>query len=98
MANRTHFFAVASRVMRQILVDSARSHLRAKRGGGAVVLSLDEELIFVPERSADLVALDHALDLLAEVDRAKPRLWKCVSLAAWEQRKLLKSWRFLRIP
>jgi RNA polymerase sigma-70 factor (ECF subfamily) len=72
--NRTHFFAVASRVMRQILVDSARSHLRAKRGGGAVVLSLDEELIFAPERSADLVALDHALDLLAEVDARKAKV------------------------
>jgi RNA polymerase sigma factor (TIGR02999 family) len=72
--NRTHFFAVASRVMRQILVDSARSHLRAKRGGGAVVLSLDEELIFVPERSADLIALDHALDLLAEVDPRKAKV------------------------
>ncbi len=72
--NRTHFFAVASRVMRQILVDSARSHLRVKRGGGAVVLSLDEELIFAPERSDDLVALDHALDLLAEFDQRKARV------------------------
>jgi RNA polymerase sigma factor (TIGR02999 family) len=60
--------------MRQILVDSARSHLRAKRGGGAVVLSLDEELIFAPERSADLVSLDCALDLLAEIDPRKAKV------------------------
>ncbi len=75
--NRTHFFAVAARVMRQILVDYARSHQRAKRGGGADPLPLDEALVFAPERSADLLMLDHAVDRLAAVD---PRKAKVVEL------------------
>jgi RNA polymerase sigma-70 factor, ECF subfamily len=75
--NRTHFFAVAARVMRQILVDYARSHQRAKRGGGATPLPLDEALVFAPERSSDLLLLDEAVDRLAEVD---PRKAKVVEL------------------
>jgi RNA polymerase sigma factor (TIGR02999 family) len=75
--NRTHFFAVAARVMRQILVDYARGHQRAKRGGGAALLPLDEALVFAPERSADLLVLDQAVDKLAVVD---PRKAKVVEL------------------
>jgi RNA polymerase sigma factor (TIGR02999 family) len=75
--NRTHFFAVAARVMRQILVDYARSHQRAKRGSGATPLPLDEALVFAPERSSDLLLLDEAVDRLAEVD---PRKAKVVEL------------------
>jgi RNA polymerase sigma factor (TIGR02999 family) len=75
--NRTHFFAVAARVMRQILVDYARGHQRAKRGGGAALLPLDEALVFAPERSADLLVLDQAVDRLAVVD---PRKAKVVEL------------------
>lgn len=75
--NRTHFFAVAARVMRQILVDYARRHQRAKRGSGAAPLPLDEALVFAPERSADLLILDEAVDRLAEVD---PRKAKVVEL------------------
>ena len=72
--NRSHFFAVAARVMRHVLVDYARSHLRAKRGGGAPVLSLDEALVFAPERSAEVLALDEALNRLAAVDPRKTRV------------------------
>ena len=75
--NRTHFFAVAARAMRQILVDHARGHLRAKRGGGESVLPLDEGMLFAPERSADLLALDEALHRLAAID---PRKTKVVEL------------------
>jgi len=75
--NRTHFFAVAARAMRQILVDHARGHLRAKRGGGESVLPLDERMLFTPERSADLLALDEALYRLAAID---PRKTKVVEL------------------
>src|ERR1700719_5357817 len=56
--NRAHFLAVASRVMRHILVDYARQHNRLKRGGGAKLLQLDEVLIFAPEVSSDLLALN----------------------------------------
>ena len=72
--NRTHFFAVAARAMRQILVDYARSHLRAKRGKGNEPIPLDEALAFVPERSANLVALDEALSRLASRDPRKAQV------------------------
>ena len=72
--NRAHFFAVASRVMRQILVDHARSHGRAKRGGRVAVLPLDEALVFAPERSADLLALDQAMERLDRVDSRKVKV------------------------
>lgn len=65
---RTHFFAVASQIMRRILVDHARTRQRAKRGGGDVKVSLDEGLGLSTERDADVLALDQALQKLAEVD------------------------------
>jgi RNA polymerase sigma-70 factor (ECF subfamily) len=75
--NRTHFFAVAARAMRQILIDYARRHGRGKRGGSAVVLPLDEALVTAPEISADLLLLDEALERLLAVD---PRKAKVVEL------------------
>jgi RNA polymerase sigma-70 factor, ECF subfamily len=75
--NRTHFFAVAARAMRQILVDYARRHRRGKRGGTVVFLPLDEALAVAPEVSADLLLLDEALDRLLAVD---PRKAKVVEL------------------
>ncbi len=72
--NRTHFFAVAARAMRQILVDYARSHLREKRGGNIQMLPLDEALAFAAERSGELLALDDAMDRLAALDQRKARV------------------------
>jgi RNA polymerase sigma-70 factor, ECF subfamily len=72
--NRAHFFAVAARVMRHILVDLARARKRERRGNGAPVLSLNEELVFSPSRAAELLALDDALSDLAKVDERKSRL------------------------
>jgi RNA polymerase sigma factor (TIGR02999 family) len=72
--NRTHFFAIAAEVMRRILVDHARSHTRAKRGGGAQMVELDEAASVAPERSTDLVALDEALTDLAKFDARKARV------------------------
>jgi RNA polymerase sigma factor (TIGR02999 family) len=63
--NRAHFFAVAARLMRRILVDAARARRKDKRGGGAAKLSLDEGLIPAPEKDADLIALDEALQRLS---------------------------------
>lgn len=66
--NRAHFVAIAARLMRQILVDHARSNQAEKRGGGKTLLALDEAL-GVPERgSVGLVDLDDALQRLAELD------------------------------
>lgn len=72
--NRAHFFAVAARMMRRILVDHARSHGYAKRGGGAMTLSLDESIAPAPQREMDLVALDDALDTLAKLDERQSRM------------------------
>jgi hypothetical protein len=65
--DRMHFFAVAARVMRQILVDYARARAAAKRGG-PIRISLDENLDSAPERDHIAIALDGALDALATVD------------------------------
>ena len=65
---RAYFFAVASRAMRQILVDHARTRGRARRGGGAMPLLFDESLVGAEERPPDLVALDEALVRLADRD------------------------------
>ena len=69
--NRTHFFAVAARVMRHILVDHAREHSRAKRGGKAPIVSLDEAATLTPERAREVLALDEALNELAKIDKRK---------------------------
>jgi RNA polymerase sigma factor (TIGR02999 family) len=66
--NRAHFFAVAAQVMRTILVDYARSHAYAKRGGGAHRLTFDEAMVVSPDRSAEVVAIDEALKQLALID------------------------------
>ncbi len=72
--NRAHFFAMAARVMRRILVESARARKFQKRGGGAEIVSLDEALIVSKEPGQDLVALDDALRALAEVDARKEQV------------------------
>jgi len=75
--NKAHFFAVAARLMRRILIDHARGHLREKRGGGERPLPLDEALIFALEQSSELVKLDESLERLAKLD---PRQSKIVEL------------------
>src|ERR1700678_101435 len=72
--NRAHFFGVAARMMRRILVDHARRHGYAKRGGGALTLSLDETVAAAPEREISLVELDDALDSLAKPDERQSRM------------------------
>lgn len=71
--NRSHFFGVAAQLMRQILVDRARAYQAAKRSGGRRI-SLEDCVSFTPERSADLVALDYALNNLAAIDPRKCKL------------------------
>jgi RNA polymerase sigma factor (TIGR02999 family) len=72
--SRSHFFGVAAHLMRQILVDHARRHKSAKRGGGAPKALLEEALNFSTERSSDILALDDALQDLAKLDERKCRL------------------------
>jgi RNA polymerase sigma factor (TIGR02999 family) len=66
--NRVHFYAVAARLMRRILVDFARSREQIKRGGGLQQVSLDEALTFAEDRSAAFLDLDRALLELAKLD------------------------------
>jgi RNA polymerase sigma-70 factor, ECF subfamily len=72
--NRAHFFGVAAQMMRRILLDHAKTKHRAKRGGGARNLSLDETANYTHERAAELVALDDALQTLNEMDERKSRI------------------------
>jgi RNA polymerase sigma factor (TIGR02999 family) len=72
--NRAHFFAAAAQAMRRILIDHARKHRYAKRGGGARKISLDDVAVISDERAADLLALDEALFSLASIDSQQSRI------------------------
>jgi RNA polymerase sigma factor (TIGR02999 family) len=74
--NRTHFLAMAARVMRRILVDVARAHRNGKRGGGVIKVGLDEAFA-VADRPVELVALDEALRKLSAIS---PRQSQVVEL------------------
>jgi RNA polymerase sigma-70 factor (ECF subfamily) len=72
--DRAHFFAVAARAMRQILVNYAKSYRAQKRGGGALKVELDEAAIVSPEKSKEIVELHEALERLASLDSRKARV------------------------
>ena len=72
--NRTQFFAVAAQLMRRILVDHARAHHAAKRGGNLPRLSLDEAVVMAKERGGDLLAIDELLQRLAAIDPQQARI------------------------
>src|SRR5207248_2687040 len=71
--NRAHFFAVAAKIMRNILIDHARSHQRLKRDRGQPI-TLDEGLVIVQEQASELIALHEALNSLASVDPRKSEI------------------------
>jgi len=75
--NRAQFFGIAAEMIRRILIDHARNRQAAKRGDGAIKLSLDDALATPDRRDFDLVALDDALDDLGKLD---PRQGKLVEL------------------
>jgi RNA polymerase sigma factor (TIGR02999 family) len=72
--NREHFFAVASQVIRRILVTYARSRNASKRGGGATLLAFDESIALPERKDVDLVALDDALETLSQLDPQQGRI------------------------
>ncbi|HVF55616.1 MAG TPA: sigma-70 family RNA polymerase sigma factor [Pyrinomonadaceae bacterium] len=72
--NRAHFYSIAASMMRRVLIDHARAHTAEKRGGSAIRLSLDDVQLPVEQRAASLVALDEALEKLAEFDERKCRV------------------------
>ncbi len=75
--DRAHFFAIAARVMRRILVDYARGYHAAKRRGQRQQVSIDEAAIAVEERADMLIALDEALTRLAVLDERQSRVVEC---------------------
>jgi RNA polymerase sigma factor (TIGR02999 family) len=72
--NRAHFCAIAAHSMRQILIERARARGAAKRGGARPRVTLDERLVAGEDRSIDLLALDEALERLAQLDPEQARL------------------------
>ncbi|HMB77944.1 MAG TPA: sigma-70 family RNA polymerase sigma factor [Kiloniellaceae bacterium] len=75
--NRIHFFAVAARAMRQILVNYAKARNRAKRGGDAPQVAFDEAVFMPEERARELVALDEALERLEAMNERQSRVVEC---------------------
>jgi len=72
--DRAHFFAVSAQLMRRILIDFARARHNLKRGGDAARVSLDEALTVGPEQSAEMIALDDALNALAKLDERQSKV------------------------
>jgi RNA polymerase sigma factor (TIGR02999 family) len=72
--DRAHFFAVSAQMMRRILVDAARARGSEKRGGAIVKVDLNESVDAIPDRDSQLVALDEALDALAQLDARKAKV------------------------
>jgi len=72
--SRSHFFGVAAHRMRQILVEHARKHRAGKRGGGVANVELNEMLCFAPGKSAEVLALDDALNALSKFDERKAKV------------------------
>ncbi len=72
--SRTHFFAIAAQLMRQILVDYARRHRAGKRGGGEATVPLEDATMLSRGKAIDVVALDEALKALAHIDPRKAQV------------------------
>lgn len=72
--NRRHFFGIAARLMRQILVDHARAHAAAKRGASPIHFSLDDVQIPVEDRAGSILAVDDALQKLAALDERQSNI------------------------
>lgn len=75
--DRAHFFALASAVMRHVLIDRAKARARRKRGGEQRQVTLDDEMLAFDNDAASLLAIDDALDRLAELDPRLTRVVEC---------------------
>ena len=72
--NRAHFFGITAQLMRRILLNYLRDQRRLKRGGGAIQISLSEAAVISPEKTDELLALDDALNRLAQIDERKSKI------------------------
>jgi RNA polymerase sigma factor (TIGR02999 family) len=104
---RAHFFAVASQVMRHVLVDYARERLRQKRGGGAVPIPIDAAVALSPAQIEQVVAVDLALQRLAATDERKSRVFEMrffggltveevADVLGVAPNTVIRDWRFAR--
>lgn len=75
-ATREHFFAIAAQVMRHVLVDYARARVRAKRGGGAQPVPLEDVAVISADRAEEVIAVDSALESLMAFDLRKGRIFE----------------------
>lgn len=91
VADRDHFFAVAARAMRQIIVDFARKRTAAKRGGGKPSLSLDKVELGVAEQAEVLVAIDQALDKLSALNERLIRVFECRYFAGLSEEETARA-------
>jgi RNA polymerase sigma factor (TIGR02999 family) len=89
--NRSHFYAIAAQAMRRILVDYARQHRRAKRGGGRQPLTLEENVVSLKERSDNLIALDEALTRLAAFNPRLSRVVECRFFAGLTEEEIAEA-------
>ncbi|HET6218306.1 MAG TPA: sigma-70 family RNA polymerase sigma factor [Acidobacteriaceae bacterium] len=105
--HRAHFFAVSAQIMRHILLDQARGRVTAKRGGHAERVDLDELPDIGESRSAELIALDDALNTLAAIDPRKARVVELrffgglsveetAEVLAVSQETVMRDWKFAR--
>jgi RNA polymerase sigma factor (TIGR02999 family) len=92
--DRAHFFGIAANIMRRVLVDYARSRGRAKRGGGALAVSLSEVDNMPPPPGSDLIGIDEALQ---ELERIAPRQAKVVELRYFAGLSLEETAEALRV-
>ena len=89
--NRAHFFAISASLMRRILVDSARERQARKRGGAAEMVVLDESMLVGQEKLTDLVAVDEALNALAEVDERKSKVVELRFFAGLDEAEIAEA-------
>jgi len=73
-SNRAHFFGIAAKMMRRVLLDHAKSHHREKRGGGAVRVTLDEPAMLSKDSDREIIALENALKRLEGIDELRAQI------------------------
>lgn len=88
---RSHFFAVGATAMRQILVDHARKKVAQKRGGRRQKVELHEQLVLSPQRSADVLALDEALQKLATIDERRAKIVEMRFFGGMTEREIAEA-------
>jgi RNA polymerase sigma factor (TIGR02999 family) len=88
--NRAHFYGIAASMMRRVLIDHARAHATEKRGGAAIHLSIDDVQLPIEQRAASLVALDEALDKLAQFDERKCKVVELRFFGGLEDEEIAK--------